>query len=84
MTRKSAAEYRVDTPNNWIGLAPPDVFNRRLIVLRIAISINLLLGFNYLIWRYLFSINIHALWFAIPMICAETYSIFGNLLFCIS
>ena len=46
MTRKNAAEYRVDTPNNWIGLAPPDVFNRRLIVLRIAISINLLLGFN--------------------------------------
>ncbi len=84
MTRKNATEYRVDTPDNWIGLAPPNVFNRRLIVLRIVIVINLLLGFNYLIWRYLFSINPHALWFAIPMICAETYSIIGNLLFCIS
>lgn len=84
MIRSRAAEYPIDAPDNWISIGPPDVFKRRLRLLRVAIILNLALGFNYLIWRYLFSINIHALWFAIPMIIAETYSILGNALFCVT
>jgi cellulose synthase (UDP-forming) len=84
MPRKPSLEATIETPNNWIGVAPPDVFRTRLLLLRVMVVVNLLLGFNYLIWRYLYSINIHALWFAIPMIVAETYSIFGNVLFCVT
>ncbi|HEY8293212.1 MAG TPA: hypothetical protein VIG44_12020, partial [Thermomicrobiales bacterium] len=80
MPRRPSLEATIETPDNWIGVAPPDVFRKRLLLLRVVVVVNLLLGFNYLIWRYLFSINIHALWFAIPMVVAETYSIFGNLL----
>lgn len=82
MIHSRAPEYTIDAPDNWISCGAPAVFRRRLRLLRVAIVVNLALGFNYLIWRYLFSINVHALWFAIPMILAETYSIFGNLLFC--
>lgn len=84
MPRNPSPEMTIVTPDNWIGVAPPAVFRRRLLMLRVAIVVNLALGFNYLLWRYLFSINIHALWFAIPMIVAETYSILGNLLFCVT
>jgi cellulose synthase (UDP-forming) len=84
MARTRAPEYVVDAPNNWISIGAPEIFRRRRLLLRLAIVANLALGFNYLIWRYLFSINVHALWFAIPMIIAETYSILGNLLFCVT
>jgi cellulose synthase (UDP-forming) len=84
MIRSRAAEYPIDVPDNWISVGSPTVFKRRLLLLRVAIIINLALGANYLIWRYLFSINVHALWFAVPMIVAETYSILGNVLFCIT
>src|SRR5438093_4755437 len=84
MARKRDPEFVVDAPNNWITFGAPDIFARRLRLLRIAIVVNLALGFNYLFWRYLFSINVHALWFAIPMVVAETYSILSNLLFCVT
>jgi cellulose synthase (UDP-forming) len=38
-------------------------------------------GFYYLFWRYTASLNWSALWFAIPLLLAETYGIVGNLLF---
>src|SRR3954463_10984176 len=82
--RSSAPEYVIEAPKNWIANGSSETVRRRLIILRVAIVTNLVLGLNYLIWRYLFSINVHALWFAIPMIVAETYSILGNGLFCIT
>ncbi|SLM18409.1 putative glycosyltransferase [uncultured spirochete] len=39
------------------------------------------LGLNYIIWRYTSSLNMQALWFAIPMVIAETYGIVDMLLF---
>src|SRR5947209_14694152 len=74
----------IDAPDNWIATAPPKRFQRRLLLLRLVILVNLILGFNYLIWRYLFSINLHALWFGIPMVVAETYSVIGNVLFSVT
>ena len=35
----------------------------------------------YLYWRYRFSLNLNALWFAIPLILAETYTYFDSILF---
>src|SRR5436305_2027931 len=71
-------------PDNWIANAPPDKFRKRLLLLRVVILVNLALAFNYMIWRYLFSINVHALWFGIPTVVAETYSVIGNVLFSIT
>lgn len=73
-----------DIPKNWMTAASPPVFRRRLRVLHVVLLLNLICGFNYLIWRYLFSLNFHALWFAIPMILAETYSIMGSALFALA
>jgi cellulose synthase (UDP-forming) len=77
-------DAEIDVPDNWMATAAPARFRRRMILLRVVILINLAFGLNYLIWRYFFSINMHALWFGIPMIIAETYSIFGNILFSIT
>ena len=67
-------DAEIDVPDNWMVAAAPAKFRRRMILLRVVILINLALGLNYLIWRYFFSTNLHALWFGIPMIIAETSS----------
>lgn len=52
-----------------------------LLILRVLVSINLLLGFLYLSWRYTESIN-WALWpLALALIAAETYSYLDGCLF---
>jgi cellulose synthase (UDP-forming) len=48
----------------------------RLIVLATAI-----LGLNYIIWRWMVSINWEAWWIAVPLVLAETYSLVDSLLF---
>ncbi len=40
-----------------------------------------LVGLNYIIWRYFFSLSQTALWFSIPLILAETYSFLDSALF---
>ncbi|MGB4586142.1 MAG: glycosyltransferase family 2 protein [Rectinemataceae bacterium] len=55
--------------------------NRRLILSRGIGLVSVALGLNYIIWRYLASLNMKALWFAIPMVIAETYGIVDMLLF---
>jgi cellulose synthase (UDP-forming) len=39
------------------------------------------LGVSYIVWRYTSTLNLHALWFAIPVLLAETYCFFDNLLY---
>lgn len=60
---------------------PPTNLNTRLIVFRIVAIITCIVGVNYIIWRYFFSLNHTALWFSIPLILAETYSVIDLLLF---
>jgi cellulose synthase (UDP-forming) len=53
----------------------------RLVVLRIFVAAVLLLGLNYLAWRWLVSLNFDAWWIAIPLVLAETYSLIDVALF---
>ncbi len=53
----------------------------RLWVFRIMAVASLTLAFNYIIWRYTSSLNRRALWFAIPLVLAETYSVIDTALF---
>ncbi len=62
-------------------LKKPDNFTFRVTVFRVMAAVTLFLGFNYIIWRYMFSLNWKALWFAIPLLAAETYSFINTVLF---
>jgi cellulose synthase (UDP-forming) len=55
--------------------------SRRLLWLRIWTVLTLALGFNYVGWRWLASINWSAWWIAVPLVLAETYSIIDLTLF---
>ncbi len=38
-------------------------------------------GVNYIVWRWIGSVNWHSWWIAVPLILAETYSVIDSLLF---
>ena len=48
---------------------------RRLWVLRAWVTLALLLGANYVVWRWLASVNWSAWWISVPLVVAETYSV---------
>jgi cellulose synthase (UDP-forming) len=45
------------------------------------VIVALILGANYIRWRWTSSLNYDALWFAIPLVVAETFAYLGLLLF---
>lgn len=49
--------------------------------LRLLILTTALLGINYIVWRWLASLNWSAWWIAVPLVLAETYSVIDSLLF---
>ncbi|MCK0177301.1 glycosyltransferase [Mycolicibacterium sp. F2034L] len=49
--------------------------------LRLLILCTALLGLNYILWRWVASINWSAWWIAVPLVIAETYSVIDSLLF---
>ena len=49
--------------------------------LRLLILSSAALGINYVVWRWLFSVNWSAWWIAVPLVIAETYSLIDSLLF---
>lgn len=49
--------------------------------LRLLILCTTILGINYIVWRWLESINWGAWWIAVPLVIAETYSVIDSLLF---
>ena len=53
----------------------------RLVVLRLLVLATVLLGANYIAWRWLFSLNWGAWWIAVPLVLAETYSLIDVSLF---
>ena len=53
----------------------------RLVLLRIFAVGTVILGLNYLAWRWVFSLNWHAWWIAVPLVVAETYSLIDVCLF---
>lgn len=55
--------------------------DRKLLLSHVIGLCAVALGLNYILWRYFASLNAKALWFAIPMVIAETYGIIDMLLF---
>ncbi|MGU3437510.1 glycosyltransferase family 2 protein [Actinomycetes bacterium M1A6_2h] len=53
----------------------------KLFALRLLIAVTVVLGLNYIVWRWLFSMNWPAWWIAVPLVVAETYSLVDSLLF---
>ena len=50
-------------------------------LVRSTVLVAALLGLNYIVWRWLFSVNWSAWWVAVPLVLAETYSLVDSLLF---
>ena len=46
----------------------------RQVTLRCVVVVTLALGANYIVWRWLDSVNWSAWWIAVPLVVAETYS----------
>jgi cellulose synthase (UDP-forming) len=55
--------------------------SKRLFVLRLWIVLTLLLGVNYVAWRWLASVNWSVWWISVPLVVAETYSVVDLALF---
>lgn len=53
----------------------------RLLVLRVVVTLTVALGLNYVVWRWLESVNWAAWWIAVPLVVAETYSFVDVTLF---
>lgn len=48
---------------------------------RILTVLTLVLGVNYMVWRWLFSVNWAAAWISVPLVLVETYSLIDAFLF---
>ncbi|WP_411700098.1 glycosyltransferase [Conyzicola sp.] len=53
----------------------------RMLLLRLLILATAALGANYIVWRWLVSLNWDAWWIAVPLVLAETYSFIDVCLF---
>lgn len=53
----------------------------RALLLRCVVAATIVLGINYVVWRWLFSLNWAAWWIAVPLVMAETYSLIDVCLF---
>ena len=56
----------------------------RFVWIRILALLSVLLGVNYIAWRWLDSINWSAWWIAVPLVIAETYSLIDTFLFAVT
>lgn len=54
---------------------------RRLWLIRLVVLLTSILGLNYVLWRWFFSVNWDAWWIGVPLVLAETYSLIDSLLF---
>jgi cellulose synthase (UDP-forming) len=50
-------------------------------VVRILTTLTMILGVNYMVWRWLFSVNWSAAWISVPLVMVETYSLIDAFLF---
>jgi cellulose synthase (UDP-forming) len=53
----------------------------RLALVRIIVVLAAASGLNYIVWRWLASVNWEAWWIAAPLVIAETYSLIDSLIF---
>jgi cellulose synthase (UDP-forming) len=69
----------MSTPGQRVNIVARPYPSQR--VVRPLIVITALLGLNYLIWRWLFSVHWSVWWISVPLVIAETYSLIDSLLF---
>ena len=50
-------------------------------VVRVLTALTIVLGLNYIVWRWLFSVNWSAAWISVPLVMVETYSLIDCCLF---
>ncbi len=48
---------------------------------RLIVVLTVILGVNYVAWRWMASLNWDAWWIAVPLVIAETYSLIDVMLF---
>lgn len=65
-------------------ITDPDGGKGPSVWLRLLIVVSAVLGINYVLWRWLFSVNWSAWWIAVPLVIAETYSLIDSLLFALT
>ncbi|MFK0074383.1 glycosyltransferase [Arthrobacter woluwensis] len=56
----------------------------RFLLIRILAVLSVLLGVNYIVWRWLASVDWAAWWIAVPLVLAETYSLIDTFLFALT
>ncbi|WP_159793560.1 glycosyltransferase family 2 protein [Puerhibacterium puerhi] len=56
----------------------------RLLALRVVALLTMVLGVNYVVWRWLESVSWSAWWIAVPLVIAETYSLVDVGLFAVT
>jgi cellulose synthase (UDP-forming) len=56
----------------------------RFVAIRILALLSVLFGLNYVVWRWMDSVNWSAWWIAVPLVIAETYSLIDTFLFCLT
>ncbi|PRI10364.1 glycosyltransferase [Leucobacter massiliensis] len=56
----------------------------RFAAIRVLAVLSVLLGTNYVVWRWLDSINWEAWWIAVPLVLAESYSLIDTWFFCLT
>lgn len=60
-----------------------NMYKRRVFGFRALAFGTSIIGLYYIYWRYRHSLNLQALWFALPLVVAETYAYIDSLLFII-
>ena len=65
-------------------ITDPDGGKGPSVWLRLLIVVSAVAGINYVVWRWLFSVNWSAWWIAVPLVIAETYSLIDSLLFALT
>lgn len=53
----------------------------RFAIIRILAVLSVIMGVNYVVWRWMVSVNWESWWIAVPLVIAETYSLFDTFLF---
>jgi cellulose synthase (UDP-forming) len=62
-------------------MADDDSYLRQVVIFRALAVATTALGIAYLLWRYSESLNTDALWFAVPLVAAETYAFVNTVFF---
>ncbi|ROS58160.1 cellulose synthase (UDP-forming) [Frigoribacterium sp. PhB160] len=61
--------------------AAPSTNRGRQLLIRVVVFLTAVLGVNYVVWRWLASVNWDSWWIAVPLVLAETFSLVDSLLF---